>query len=208
MTISSDNKRNIKKLTNLLNIIIDSFGYRGKGIAIGTLPSQPFANIYLNELDQYVVHQLKFSKYIRYMDDIMIFVPSKEEGQELFRKIEKFLDEKLLLKLNPKSKIIKFNKCVYFCGYRIFYDGFRPRKRNLTKMKKRIKDMNRFFKQRKIDIEFITARLYSFAGYVKMCVNKKTFFSTVFSKCIIFREEYMRDTFMIYKKLQKILEVD
>lgn len=194
-----------RKLTDLLGIIIDGFGEYGKGIAIGTLPSQPFANIYLNELDQYVVHTLKYSQYIRYMDDIMIFVPSREAGLELYKKIEVFLKEKLKLKLNPKSKIVKFNKCVYFCGYRIFFDGFRPRKRNFTKMKKRIRDMNRFFEEGKISIDFIAARLFSFAGYVKICINKQSYFETVFRKSILFRENMLSKTARIYWKLQEIL---
>lgn len=49
------------------------------GMPIGNLTSQLFANIYLNELDQYCKHRLKIHYYIRYMDDVIILGQDKEE---------------------------------------------------------------------------------------------------------------------------------
>ena len=84
-----------KKIINLLRIIIEStdsgtefdylfppdspFHTKGRqGIPIGNLTSQLFANIYLNELDQFAKHQLKTTKYVRYMDDALIFHKDKK----------------------------------------------------------------------------------------------------------------------------------
>ena len=49
------------------------------GIPIGNYTSQYFANIYLNELDQYVKRILKVKYYIRYMDDFILLLPTKKD---------------------------------------------------------------------------------------------------------------------------------
>lgn len=67
-----------KKVLNLLFIIIDSYNKKkGKGIPLGNLTSQLFANVYLNELDQFVKHTLKCKYYLRYMDDFIMFGDKK-----------------------------------------------------------------------------------------------------------------------------------
>ena len=65
-----------KKFMNLLNKIIYS-SEGEKGLPIGNYTSQTFANIYLNEVDQYVKHELKCKYYFRYMDDSVILVDRK-----------------------------------------------------------------------------------------------------------------------------------
>ena len=50
----------------------------GKGLPIGNHTSQFFANVYLNELDQFVKHRLKAPYYIRYVDDLVVLSPSRE----------------------------------------------------------------------------------------------------------------------------------
>lgn len=74
----------------------------GKGLPIGNLSSQFFANVYLNELDQFVKHHLKCSHYVRYCDDFILLDNSKERLEEFRSQIEQFLAERLLLKLNPR----------------------------------------------------------------------------------------------------------
>jgi len=62
-----------QKLLRLLDSLIDSFqGDGARGIPIGNLTSQLFANIYLNPLDHFIKEQLRQKYYIRYMDDFVI----------------------------------------------------------------------------------------------------------------------------------------
>ena len=89
------------------------------GLPLGNYTSQMFANIYLNELDQYAKHKLKCKYYYRYMDDIVIMCESKEIAKDYLSKISKFLDEKLHLTLNSKTRIFKDIQGVNFCGYKI-----------------------------------------------------------------------------------------
>ena len=80
---------------------------REKGLEIGNYTSQMFANIYLNEVDQYIKHELKVKYYCRYLDDSVLMVKTKEEAKEILEKIKKFLKENLELELNKKTQIFK-----------------------------------------------------------------------------------------------------
>ena len=107
---------------------------------LGNLTSQFFANVYLNELDQFVKHKLKAKFYIRYVDDFVILHNSKEQLKIWKKQIEKFLDEKLKLELHPdKSKIINLSKGVDFVGFRNFYYFKLLRKRNIKNIERKIK---------------------------------------------------------------------
>ena len=61
-----------------------------QGLPIGNLTSQFFANVYLNELDQFVKHKLKARYYLRYVDDFLILSKDKEELKKWRDDIGKF----------------------------------------------------------------------------------------------------------------------
>ena len=112
---------------------------RQKGIEIGNYTSQTFANIYLNELDQYATRKLKVPFYYRYMDDIVILFKTKKDAKEALDKIKKFLKEHLELELNDKTNIFRGKQGVNFCGYKINEYMFYKRKNN-NKTRKQIKN--------------------------------------------------------------------
>jgi retron-type reverse transcriptase len=103
-----------------------------KGMPLGNLTSQFFANVYLNELDQFVKHQLRAKYYIRYVDDFVILHPSKKQLESWKMKIEGFLITELRLELHQqKSKVISLSKGVDFVGFRNFYHFRLLRKINI-----------------------------------------------------------------------------
>lgn len=93
---------------------------REKGLEIGNYTSQMFANIYLNEVDQYIKHKLKVRYYCRYLDDSIVIVKTKKEAKEILEKIKKYLKENLELKLNQKTQIFPFSTLIQISDY-IFY---------------------------------------------------------------------------------------
>ena len=106
---------------------------------LGNLTSQFFANIYLNELDYFVKHQLHAKYYIRYVDDFVILHHSKEQLEKWKEEIIRFLRERLRLELHPdKSKVISLAEGIDFVGFRNFHYFRLLRKRNLKKMQSRI----------------------------------------------------------------------
>ena len=109
------------------------------GIPIGNYTSQYFANIYLSELDYYVKYELKVTYYLRYMDDFVILLPSKEECKEVLYKIRLFLERRLDLKLNTKTRYYPSKFGVNFCGYIIHERYLLLRKRCVKKIKKRLR---------------------------------------------------------------------
>ena len=109
------------------------------GMPIGNLTSQLFANIYLNELDQYCKHSLKIHFYIRYMDDVIILGPDKEALHRWKADIEIFLLRELALDLNDKTSIRPVRQGVEFVGVRIWPTHMKLRKSTVGRMKREVR---------------------------------------------------------------------
>lgn len=138
------------------------------GIPIGNLTSQLFANIYLNELDQFVKHRLKIRKYARYMDDFLMLSNSKEELWQWRREIESFLDAELHLRLNSKTSIFPaLVRGIDFLGYRIWPDYRLLRKSSVKRMRRKVKAFKRKYAAGEIDLEHINRCVQSWLGHAK-----------------------------------------
>ncbi|MBU0540486.1 reverse transcriptase/maturase family protein [Patescibacteria group bacterium] len=96
------------RLHNLLERVIRSFEARpGKGIPLGNLTSQLFANIYMNEFDWFVKHEIQMKYYARYADDFIFMSHDRSELLKRLPRIAAFLSEPLALSLHPKKVFIK-----------------------------------------------------------------------------------------------------
>ena len=132
----------------------------GRGIPLGNLTSQVFANIYMNELDQFMKHQLKVKYYLRYADDFLILSTRFNDLNHLIKPTEKFLMDKLKLELHPKKIILrKLEWGVDFLGYVTLPYYRLPR----------IKTKRRVFKKlkAKLSSENFDQSLQSYLGYLK-----------------------------------------
>ncbi len=143
------------------------------GIPIGNLTSQIFANLYLNELDQYCKHELKVKRYIRYMDDVIILSPNKEDLHYYRDSIETFLDEKLRLRLNNKTAIRKCSQGIEFVGFRMFATHKKLRKKTVKRIKARLAHITRQRLEGKITEETYRNCIASYAGILKHCKSYK-----------------------------------
>ena len=140
---------------------------REKGIEIGNYTSQIFANIYLNEVDQYVKHELKVKYYVRYLDDSILIVQTKEEAKKVLQLVRKFLKEKLELELNNKTQIFKGKQGVNFCGYKINEYRLKLRDRGKRKLKLKIKQLKQKVKTGEITSHEAKRYLAGHIGYIK-----------------------------------------
>lgn len=109
------------------------------GMPIGNLLSQMFANIVLNELDQYCKHVLRLKHYIRYMDDILVLGPDKEQLKRVKTEIEVYLHEVLLLNLNAKTCIRPVSMGIEFVGQRVWATHSLLRKSTARRMKREVR---------------------------------------------------------------------
>ena len=103
----------------LLHTIIDSYG-NGTGLPMGNQSSQCFALLYLDRIDRLIKEKYRIKKYVRYMDDMLLLVESKEKAKFLLEEIGKeVLKEKI--QLNPKSTVISVKNGIEFLGWRFSF---------------------------------------------------------------------------------------
>lgn len=142
------------RLVNLFQEIIGSFN---PGLPLGNLTSQLFANVYLNELDQFVKNELRIRGYVRYADDFVLMHEDKELLIDCRYKIEDFLREHLRLKIHPKKLTLKtYASGIDYLGYVSF-----PHHRVI-----RTKTKRRMFKK------FNKKNYHSYAGILSHCRSR------------------------------------
>jgi hypothetical protein len=117
-----------------------------RGIPLGNVTSQDFANIIGNEIDQFCKRYLGLKYYVRFMDDIIIVVPTLEEAREKLKQITEFVNERLNLELNEKTKIFPYKQGVKALGYVIKTTHISLQKRTIQGMKRRMKELDRQYK--------------------------------------------------------------
>lgn len=137
-------------------------------LPIGNYTSQMFANIYLNELDQYVKHKLKGKYYFRYMDDAILIRKTKEETKQDLENIKEFLREQLKLELNKKTQIFKNKQGINFCGYKINEYRLKIRDKGKRKLKIKVKKLEEKVKKGIINSKEAKRYLAGHLGYMKI----------------------------------------
>ena len=114
-----------------------------RGLPIGNLSSQFFANIYLNELDQFIKHKIGCGHYVRYVDDMVLLHQSPQWLNEAKNKIEMFLCDRLNARLNPTKTILQpVDRGVDFVGQVIKPWRRITRKRTVNSATHRIRDID------------------------------------------------------------------
>ncbi|MFA5086390.1 MAG: reverse transcriptase/maturase family protein [Candidatus Paceibacterota bacterium] len=112
---------------------------KNKGLPIGSLTSQFFANVYLNELDRFIKHGLRIKQYIRYVDDFVILGKDRETLSKRQKEIQKFLEDKLKLSLHHKKTFIReTSKGIDFLGYIVRKKYILVRKRTIRSFKRKL----------------------------------------------------------------------
>jgi retron-type reverse transcriptase len=116
----------------------------GKGLPIGNLTSQFFANIYLNELDQFVKHGLKAHYYGRYVDDMVLFHEDPEVLNGWYEEMDNFLHSRLTLRLHPNKKHLnRADTGIDFTGFIIKPGRIYLRQSSLSGCKQKIRAWER-----------------------------------------------------------------
>lgn len=136
-------------------------------IPIGNLTSQLFANIYLNELDHFVMKEFPDHPYLRYMDDFLVFGTGKYQLWQSEAAIRRFLTGRLRLSLHPrKVSVTPVRAGLDALGYITRPDRIRLRHRNLVRYLQRKKLQDRRLRQGVWgrDLGSILSSRASFAG--------------------------------------------
>ncbi|MFW0862004.1 MAG: reverse transcriptase domain-containing protein [Candidatus Komeilibacteria bacterium] len=155
----------------LMKEIVESFSsgrstlFRWCGIPIGNLTSQLFANVYMNEFDHFVKHELKVKYYARYTDDFVIIHNDIKYLKGLISKINIFLHDNLRLALHPgKVSINKASRGVDFLGYIIFPYHKMVRTKTKNRVFRKLRQKIRVYKVGELPEESLEQTLNSYLG--------------------------------------------
>ncbi|MBI2666316.1 helix-turn-helix domain-containing protein [Candidatus Woesearchaeota archaeon] len=164
-----------RRLLWLIKIILRNYktGHHEKGMPLGNLTSQFFANVYLNELDQYVKHTLKTKYYIRYVDDFVILDNYSKKLDYYRDRIDEFCRKRLALQLHPdKSKIHHFKNGVGFLGMRLYQHCRRIKKKNVSRFERKLLQLKNDCQNGNIIRE---KAVEHFEGWLAYITNANTF---------------------------------
>ena len=110
-----------RALLTLLDRIIDAHQEcPGKGLPIGALTSQVFANFYLNSLDRFLLESRGVAGMVRYMDDFVFWADSRQRVMEVVRQARHFVGDNLKLMVKDTLQVNRSERGLPMCGYRVF----------------------------------------------------------------------------------------
>jgi RNA-directed DNA polymerase len=146
---------------------------RPKGLPIGNLTSQFFANVLLDRVDHSMKEKYRAPGYIRYADDFLLFGKTKQQLWDLRRKLESEL-ESLRLSIHPnKTHVGHSEHGVRFLGCRLFPDQKKISQVSLRRMRGRIKHWRHQAWIGKIEFKDIRNSLIAWDSYASFCNSKQ-----------------------------------
>lgn len=141
-----------------------------RGLPIGNLTSQIFANIYLNELDRFVKHELSVRHYFRYADDFVVVYDDYNYLADLAPVLQNFLDQELFLELHPdKVSIRKLRQGIDFLGYAILPHYVALRTKTKKRMFKKLFQKQALLQQGLLDGANFAQAIQSYLGLLGHC---------------------------------------
>ncbi len=140
----------------------------GRGVPIGNLTSQHFANLYLGELDRFVKETLRVRGYVRYMDDFVLWGATAEEVRVARRVVEEFLRERLKLETKP-AQINRTSRGIPFLGCRLFPDRLRLDRRGRVRFVSRLKRLESDFAAARIGGLELQQRATALCAHTEIC---------------------------------------
>lgn len=146
-----------------------------RGLPIGNLTSQLFANVYMNKFDQFMKHKLKVNYYARYTDDFVIVSKDKKYLNDLIILISAFLEENLLINLHPqKVEVLSFGRGIDFLGYIVFPHHTLIRNRTKKRVFRMFQNKIELYRKGEIERKSVEASLQSYLGVLSHA-NAHTF---------------------------------
>jgi len=148
----------------------DLFSLRSvaRGLPIGNLTSQFWANVYLNPLDHFVKHELRCRGYVRYMDDFVLFGDDPARLRQWGEALKAKLSD-LRLEMHPdKYRLVPTRHGLDFCGYVVFADGhIRVRTATVRRFHRRYRARLAAVNRHELDIREWHSSVRAWIGHVK-----------------------------------------
>lgn len=139
---------------------------RPKGLPIGNLTSQFWANVYLNPLDHFVKRVLKVKKYVRYVDDLILFGEDKFLLNHWLIEIKKFLQD-YRLQLHGTSPIRPSSEGLPFLGFLVFPDHRRIRSPRVWKFSRGLREKIQAYRAGNMPIDQLHRSVQGWVEHVR-----------------------------------------
>jgi len=164
-----DDERMMELLRRIVSNSDTSRGTNEKrGLPIGNLTSQFLANVYLNRFDHFVVQGLGAKRYIRYMDDFVVFADRLEFLREVRESMRLYLERRLHIRLKDRATITNSRmNGLSFLGYRIFPSMIRLKRENVKRMRRKISRREIDYTEGRISERKYCQSLQSLFGYLQ-----------------------------------------
>jgi len=159
---------------------------RRKGLPIGNLTSQFFANVYMNAFDHFVKEQLQCKSYVRYVDDFVVFGNEKKHLGSIKVSLETFLQTLRLIVHPNKTKVFPIDTGLCFLGHRVFPTFRLLKKENVQRSRRKLKKLETLYAQGKITLAKVSASVRSWIAHASFSdtdrLREKIFSNIVFVK--------------------------
>jgi retron-type reverse transcriptase len=139
---------------------------RPRGLPIGNLTSQFWANVYLNPLDHFVKRELKCGGYVRYVDDLLLFAHDKPTLHAWRHAVVDFAATLRLRLHEPESVVVPVSTGIPFLGWRIYPDHRRLKRRNGIAFQRRFARLLRDVATGRVDWETVHASVNGWIAHV------------------------------------------
>jgi hypothetical protein len=140
---------------------------RRRGLPIGNLTSQWFANWYLDGLDHLVTSRLGVGGHVRYCDDFVLLDNDRGRLQEIGHEVVAYLEGRRLRLHEGRRAVVPVRVGVTFVGYRIWQTHRLLRKENVQRFRRRVRWMRRAYAAGQIGWGDIVPRLASWVGHAR-----------------------------------------
>jgi hypothetical protein len=170
-----------KKVLHILSKVIDSYETKpGRGVPIGNLTSQYFANYYLSAVDRFIKEELKVNAYVRYMDDMIVWCSEKQVLKMYREKIITFIQTELDLEVKPSYENSSAAG-VPFLGFLIKQSGIYLQQKTKTRYKAKFCTYMRNLRSGVWNMEKTAIHCTSLTAWTKIA-KAKAFRNSVFKR--------------------------
>jgi retron-type reverse transcriptase len=145
---------------------------RPRGLPIGNLTSQFFANVYLDVVDHFVREDLRAPGYVRYADDLVLFGRSRSEMWMFRDALQDFLVSLRLRLHDRKTHVAPAERPLNFLGMRISKDEIRLQRGAIARFTRKIRRRQRQLRARKIAFPDIQRSLEAWLAHCQYANSK------------------------------------
>lgn len=139
----------------------------GIGMPVGSLISQMTANVVLTPMDHFMKREVRIPYYARYMDDMFLMAPSKDQVWDAIYRMDGFLRDRMGLQLNNKTAVMPYDAGFEFVGRVLRPDRIDVRKSSALQMKRHLRYVREAYGRGEVPLEYAKSVMVCYLGLLK-----------------------------------------